>query len=457
MLRRHVPTLEERRIAENRLLALYGEHRDALLADIQPNPDISQLMLPATLEMRPSWRAYVIMTTLALGISFCLANFLMPVGRTGADVFIGFLIIAIILLVTLSSFNLAAYNSLTVTDVGIERRSFLTRHFLAWSDITLFAIEPTSSSHCYTRANASSSKSSKGVDRREYDQNKNEVVMDPLGTLQDHFAHLEDPRVPRTKLHLLSDILVIALCAVIGGASSWDDIALFGEAKRDWFATFLALPHGIPSHDTFNRVFAALDAAQFEHAFSTWVQNLVGTVAPQVIALDGKTLRGSRDAFHAIPALHLVSAWASTNRVVLAQVAVADKSNEITALPQILAQLDISGCVVTIDAMGCQRAIAQQIVQQGGQYLLAVKDNQPDLAQDVAECFAAAGEVAYDQVQYQHTEQIAKGHGRLETRRHEPTYLTWLQDDHQWPALAAVGRVDSERRFADGHCESATR
>ena len=150
MLRRHVPTLEERRIAENRLLALYGEHRDALLADIQPNPDISQLMLPATLEMRPSWRAYVIMTTLALGISFCLANFLMPVGRTGADVFIGFLIIAIILLVTLSSFNLAAYNSLTVTDVGIERRSFLTRHFLAWSDITLFAIEPTSSSHCYT-------------------------------------------------------------------------------------------------------------------------------------------------------------------------------------------------------------------------------------------------------------------------------------------------------------------
>lgn len=285
--------------------------------------------------------------------------------------------------------------------------------------------------------------------------------MDPFVALQVHFAQLDDPRVERTKLHQLSDIVVIALCAVLAGASSWDDIALFGTTKQPWLATFLALPHGIPSHDTFNRVFAALNPAQFEQAFTSWVQQVVGDLPPQVIALDGKTLRGSRDAFANTPALHLVSAWASASRLVLAQVAVRDKSNEITALPEVLARLDITGCVVTIDAMGCQRAIAEQIVRQGGHYVLAVKDNQPDLAEDVEQCFAAAGEVAYDEVQFQEAVQMNKGHGRLEIRRHtvitEPAHLTWLQAARRWPALAALGRVQSERRFADGRQEQETR
>ena len=285
--------------------------------------------------------------------------------------------------------------------------------------------------------------------------------MNPFVALQTHFAQLEDPRVERTKLHRLSDIVVIALCAVLAGATSWDDIALFGETKRTWFATFLALAHGIPSHDTFNRVFASLDPAQFEQVFTSWVRQVLGELPPQVIALDGKTVRGSRDAFAGTPALHLVSAWASSSRLVLAQIAVRDKSNEITALPEVLARLDITGCVVTIDAMGCQRTIAEQIVRQGGHYVLAVKDNQPDLAEDIEHCFAAAGEVAYDEVQFQEAVQMTKGHGRLEIRRHtvitEPTHLAWLQTERRWPALAALGRVQSERRFADGRQEQETR
>jgi predicted transposase YbfD/YdcC len=266
--------------------------------------------------------------------------------------------------------------------------------------------------------------------------------------LSERFAQVDDPRVERTKLHRLLDIIGIALCAVLGGASSWDDIALFGETHREWFASWLALPHGIPSHDTFNRVFAAIDPHQFEQAFRQWVHALVGDLPPQVIALDGKTVRGSRDTFQATPPLHLVSAWASTNHLVLLQMAVADKSNEITALPLVLGQLDLHGCLVTIDAMGCQRAIAQQIVEQGGDYVLALKDNQPDLAEEVADCFAAAQEVDYAEVQHEAGTQRGKGHGRVERRRYtlidDPAHLAWLQEQQHWPGLAALGRIEYE-------------
>ena len=167
-----------------------------------------------------------------------------------------------------------------------------------------------------------------------------------------YFGAVPDPRIDRTKQHLLLDILVIALCAVICGAESWDDIAGFGEAKSDWLSSFLDLPHGIPSHDTFNRVFAALDPKQFQTCFVRWMAAVASVLPTQVIALDGKTVRGSHDRANGKAAIHMVSAWASANRLVLAQVKVDDKSNEITAIPELLRALAVEGCVVTIDALG---------------------------------------------------------------------------------------------------------
>lgn len=189
-------------------------------------------------------------------------------------------------------------------------------------------------------------------------------------SLTEHFAALDDPRVERTKLHPLLSIVTIALCAVIAGAESWDDIELFGEIKAGWFASFLDLPHGIPSHDTFNRVFAALDPEQFRTCFLTWMRAIAGVLPTQVIAFDGKTVRGSHDRANGSQAIHMVSAWASATRLVLAQVKVEEKSNEITVLPDLLTQLTLTGCIVTIDAMGCQRAIAQQVLDGGGDYVL---------------------------------------------------------------------------------------
>jgi predicted transposase YbfD/YdcC len=281
----------------------------------------------------------------------------------------------------------------------------------------------------------------------------------PVLALTHHFAHLEDPRVERTRLHKLLDILIIAICAVIAGAESWDDIALFGETKRAWFATFLDLPNGIPSHDTFNRVFAALDPDQFRAGFASWVQAVLPTVPPQVIALDGKTVCGSQDRYRGKAAIHMVSAWASASRLVLAQVKVEDKSNEITALPELLSQLTIKGCVVTIDAMGCQREIAEQIVTQEADYVLALKANQPDLLEEVMDCFTQAEADAYHEVCHQAAETINKGHGRLEIRRltvlTEPEYLTWLQAEQHWPGLRALGRVEAERRIGEERTSEA--
>ncbi len=267
--------------------------------------------------------------------------------------------------------------------------------------------------------------------------------------LIDHFASLEDPRVDRTKLHPLLSIVTIALCAVLGGAESWDDIELFGEAKAEWFATFLDLPHGIPSHDTFNRVFAALDPIQFRACFLRWIQ-AVSTILPaQVIALDGKTVRRSHDRHRGKEAIHLVSAWATANRLVLAQLTVDAKSNEITALPELLRQLAIAGCIVTIDAMGCQREIAQQILDQDGDYVLALKGNQGTLHEDVQRSFALAQQDDFRGISQAET--VEKGHGRIEHRRHrvlaDPEVLAWLQERHAWPGLQAIGLVQAERRI----------
>jgi len=272
-------------------------------------------------------------------------------------------------------------------------------------------------------------------------------------TLADHFATLDDPRVERTKLHPLLSIVTMAICAVIGGAESWDDIELFGESKADWFASFLDLPHGIPSHDTFNRVFAARGTVwvpvRFQTCFLQWMQAVAGVLPAQVIALDGKTVRGSQDRVNGKEAIHMVSAWASANRLVLAQVTVDKKSNEITALPELLGQLAIAGCVVTIDAMGCQRQIAQQILDQGGDYVLGLKGNQETLHDDVQWSFTLAqqdGGAGVSQV-----ERIEKGHGRIETRRawviDDAEIIAWVQERHAWPGLQAIGWVQAERRI----------
>lgn len=275
--------------------------------------------------------------------------------------------------------------------------------------------------------------------------------------LTQYCAALEDPRVERMKLHRLLDIVAIALCDVIAGAESWDDSALFGQTKADWLGQFLALPNGIPSHDTFNRVFAALDPEQFRAGFQAWVQ-AIAEVLPtptlgQVIAADGKSVRGSQDRHRGTSAIHLASAWATQSQLVLAQVKVDDKSNEITAIPALLRTLELSGCLVTIDAMGCQRAIAEQITAQGAQYVLALKDNQPELLDDVADCLTLADAEPYDGVNHDQHTSVSKAHGRLERHHHtvlaDPAHLTWLQAEQQWPVLRALGRVQVERRALD--------
>lgn len=275
----------------------------------------------------------------------------------------------------------------------------------------------------------------------------------PLLALSAHFATLEDPRVERTRLHPLVSILVIALCAVICGAESWDDIAAFGEAKEAWLKTFLDLPHGIPSHDTFNRVFTALDPKQFQACFLAWMKAVAEVLPTQVIALDGKTVRGSRDLPKGKAAIHMVSAWASANRLVLAQVKVEDKSNEITAIPELLQALALEGCVVTIDAMGCQREIAQQIVDQGGDYVLALKENQATLFNDVVEMFAHAQNHTIEELVIEESRSVGKGHGRVEIRRYrviaDPDVLAWLEEGHHWPGLGAIGQVEAERRVGE--------
>ena len=195
-------------------------------------------------------------------------------------------------------------------------------------------------------------------------------------SILDHFADLDDPRVERTRRHKLVDIIAIAICATICGADSWVHVDLFGRSKLEWFQTFLELPNGVPSHDTFGDVFARLDPEQFQSCFMAWTQAIAELLPGEVVAIDGKTARRSYDRAGSKRAMHLVSAWATRNTLTLGQVRTEEKSNEITAIPQLLNLLDLQGCIVTIDAMGCQREIAQQIVDGGADYLLAVKENQ---------------------------------------------------------------------------------
>src|SRR5712692_10032392 len=215
---------------------------------------------------------------------------------------------------------------------------------------------------------------------------------DTLELFAPFFVNITDPRMERTKRHSLLDIIILAVCATLGNANGWADIERFGKAKLDFFRTFLELPNGIPSHDTFGRVFARLDPAALMAGIQQWLDALGAAVAGEVIAIDGKTLRGSFDSAAGKNPLHLVSAWACEARLTLGQVAVDAQSNEITAIPLLLELLDIKDCIVTIDAMGCQKEIAAAIRGREAEYVLAVKDNQPSLHQAVHEAFMAHAE-----------------------------------------------------------------
>jgi len=267
----------------------------------------------------------------------------------------------------------------------------------------------------------------------------------PRGLLR-VFDELEDPRVERNKLHGLADILAITLLAVICGADEWTEIELFGQSKLGWLRTFLRLPHGIPSHDTFGRVFSRLDPKQLELCFQKWMNALARRSGGELIALDGKTLRRSFDQAGQKAAIHMVSAWSQANHVVLGQVATDAKSNEITAIPKLLKMLDISDSVVTIDAMGCQKAIAQQIVEQQGHYVLQVKGNQETLHRLVKGTFDELTHRGISGVPYSFHEEVDSGHGRVETRRIWTTEWTdWYPQQRDWAGLRSFVCVESER------------
>lgn len=275
----------------------------------------------------------------------------------------------------------------------------------------------------------------------------------PSVAISDHFADLEDPRIDRTKLHQLLDIIIIAICAVICGADTWVDVEEFGNAKIDWFRTFLELPNGIPSHDTFGRVFALLDPDQFRCGFVSWVQGISQITDGEIVALDGKRLRRSHDGTLGKAAIHMVSAWASANRLVLGQLKVDEKSNEITAIPELLRLLTLKGCIVTIDAMGCQTEIAQTIIDEGADYVLALKGNQGTLHRDVQDLFAYAQENNFQDMAHDFHETTEKGHGRIEIRSHwtisEPEFVAYLNPDGAWAGFQSIGMVESERRIGE--------
>ena len=266
-----------------------------------------------------------------------------------------------------------------------------------------------------------------------------------------HFATLPDPRTGPAIRHELLDLVTIAICAIVCGADSWVDVELFGKSKEGWLRTFLSLPHGIPSHDTFGRVFAALDPTAFERCFLSWVQEVVHAAAAPQVAIDGKTLRRSHDQAAGKGPLDLVSAWATTQGMVLGQVATDQKSNELTAIPVLLDALALAGAIVTIDAMGCHPAIAGQIVDGKADYVLALKDNQPTLHELVVDHFALSATDADARAQEATTRTVGNDHGRIEVRScrttDDPAILAWLDPDHTWPGLCSVAAVTGERRL----------
>jgi len=273
-----------------------------------------------------------------------------------------------------------------------------------------------------------------------------------LEKIDTHFAGVQDPRQPGKIDHPLINILFITICGVLCGADDWVAIAAFGESQQNWLDKYLDLENGIPSHDTLGRTFAVINGQEFQQGFLNWMSS-VSQLIEGVVAVDGKKLRRSHDKGIGKEAIHMVSAWGVANGLVLGQCKVDEKSNEITAIPQLLAALDLKDCIVTIDAMGCQRDIAQQIVDQEGDYLLSLKGNQGQLHEDVAEMFDYFEKIEFQEVDYDYHKTVNKGHGRLEVREcwvFEPAaWSDYFRTLDKWAGLQAVAMIRSQRREAE--------
>jgi predicted transposase YbfD/YdcC len=269
--------------------------------------------------------------------------------------------------------------------------------------------------------------------------------------IQTHFGNIEDPRRTFLNDHPLINIITIALCAVIAGAEGWTDIEMFGRQKQEWLSRFLDLKNGIPSHDTFGRVFARIDPEQFRQSFLSWVQEVFAVTDGQVIAVDGKQLRRSHDKRLGKRAIRMISAWATANRLVLGQQKVGNRSSEITAIPKLLKLLDVSGCIITIDAIGTQTKIAKQIIDQGADYVLPVKENQANLLEDMTLFFQLAAQDGFAKVGHTYHRTVDNNHGRMEIREcwaiDGAENLDFLRGAADWPGLQTIAMIRSERHL----------
>jgi predicted transposase YbfD/YdcC len=279
----------------------------------------------------------------------------------------------------------------------------------------------------------------------------------PTALIEAHFGDLKDPRAAHSIEHKLIDIVIITICATICGANDWEAIAHYGRTKQDWLKTWLELPNGIPSSDTFNRVFARLKPEDLQKCFISWMEAVQTVTEGELLNVDGKTLRGAIEAGNSRSLIHMVSVWSASQRLVLGQQKVSEKSNEITAIPAILKLLSIRGCLVSVDAMGCQTEIAKTIVEQGADYVLALKGNQGNLYTDVTQLFTAARKQDFHKIEHQFYSTVETGHGRIETRRYYQMGNTeYLLGADKWLGLKSIGMVESQRKL-DGRVSTEQR
>ena len=274
-----------------------------------------------------------------------------------------------------------------------------------------------------------------------------------LGSFKKCFGKVKDPRIDRTKRHKLIEIMIMATLAVICGADSWVDVEMFGNSKKEWLKTFLELENGIPSHDTFGRVFALINPQEFENGFKEWVKLIQEVTQGQVIAIDGKQIRGSKDIPAGQAAIYMVSAWATANQLVLGQRKVDDKSNEITAIPQLMKVLDLAGCIVVVDAIGTQTKIAKTIIDQGADYVLAVKENQGHLYEDIHDLFEEDWKQNFAGAPYSYAKVVNKNHGRIEIREcwsiSDPEYLANIRELDRWKGVQSLVMILSKRQIGE--------